>query len=64
MVVPEVFKRFAATEIAVCTWGLTRRKAENTNFQIRQSQGVLLKNWHFILQLQQSRIIHLVSSEA
>lgn len=43
MLVPEVFKRFAATEIDVCIWGLIRRKAENTDFQIRQSQ-VLVKN--------------------
>lgn len=49
--------RFAAREIDVCIGGLTRRNAENRSFQMTLSQGVLEKNWHFILLLQQSRRI-------
>lgn len=46
----------AAREINVCMGSFTRRKAENRNFQMTP-QGVLVKNWHFILLLQQSKII-------
>lgn len=47
--------RLAARAADVCMGALTRRKAENRDFQMALSQGALVRSWHVTVLLQQSR---------